>query len=327
MRKLLTATILVMFFTSDALAWGVAGHRIVASIAFRRLSVPEREQVIDLLKNHPRYEQDFFERMPAYIASAGAATRNEWQFQQAALWPDIARDFHGQLKEQFHRPYWHFINRPIFLTDADRMALDGTLSVNLNLHATDLQDQNMNVVQVIRLARRTIADPQASGRNKALMLSWLFHTVGDLHQPAHSSAMFSRNLFPRGDRGANLVSTEQQGNLHSVWDRFPGGSASYFKARNEAFDLIDAHGGLGNDAAGELNEERWLEESFQLAQSDVYNPDVLAHLRVYEMDNENELIPIDLSDAYLRAGGRLCDQRMVAAGYRLAAVLRTLLMH
>jgi hypothetical protein len=325
MRRFIACLVLVLFCTNEVLAWGVAGHRIVASIAFRQLSVPQREKVIGVLKEHPRFEQDFKERMPPYIESAGPASQNEWLFQQAALWPDLARDFHGSLKDKYHRPNWHFINRPIFLSDADRMALEDGLSVNLSVDPTTLADGNQNVVQVIKLARQIIKDPAAAPKDKGLMLAWLFHTVGDLHQPAHSSALFSRNLFPRGDRGGNLVSTEQQGSLHSVWDRFPGASISYFKARNEAFDLIDSHRQHGEGAAGELREDRWLDESFELAKSDVYSLDVLSHLRVYEMDNEHELLPLDLADGYLRSGGRHCDKRMIAAGYRLAAVLKQLI--
>jgi len=33
------------------------------------------------------------------------------------------------------------------------------------------------------------------------MLTWLFHLIGDIHQPLHSTALFSTKLFPEGDRG------------------------------------------------------------------------------------------------------------------------------
>jgi hypothetical protein len=99
MRKSIVFTVLVLFCTSEALAWGVTGHRLVASIAFRQLSVAERDATVVILKKHPRYNQDFDDRMPANVAAAGPGTQNEWLFQQAALWPDMARDFHGALAQ------------------------------------------------------------------------------------------------------------------------------------------------------------------------------------------------------------------------------------
>lgn len=324
MRRVLVCLVLVLFSASNVLAWGVHGHRVVASIAFRRLDVAHRDAVVAILKEHPRFQQEFDEAMPANIEGAGIATKNEWLFQQAALWPDIARDYHGNLREKFHRPNWHFINQPIFLTAADETALSGSLTVNLKLDPKTIGDKDQNVVQIIRLARKTIKSADAKKSDKALMLSWLFHTVGDLHQPAHSSAMFSKHLFPHGDRGGNMVSTAQHGSLHSLWDGFPGGKSTFFHARADGFDLIDQLEAHGKTAAMKLDEKDWLDESFALANEKVYNENVRAHLRVFEMDNDHELMPVDLSSAYLRAGGKECDKRMIAAGFRLAAVIKEL---
>src|SRR5206468_2522083 len=80
----------------------------------------------------------------------------------------------------------------------------------------------MNVVQVIRFARKVAADKQASPNDRAMLLAWLFHDVGDIHQPLHSAALFSTRLFREGDRGGNSIKTKQSGNLHALWDNFPG---------------------------------------------------------------------------------------------------------
>jgi len=52
---------------------------------------------------------------------------NEWIFQQAAVWPDIARDLPYEAKKEFSRPNWHFIDLPYFPTDEDRSELAGKL--------------------------------------------------------------------------------------------------------------------------------------------------------------------------------------------------------
>jgi hypothetical protein len=36
--------------------------------------------------------------------------------------------------------------------------------------------------------------------NRGIALSWLFHLIGDIHQPLHAVQLFSRE-YPHGDRG------------------------------------------------------------------------------------------------------------------------------
>jgi hypothetical protein len=141
---------LVLLVGSTALAWSEAGHRIVASIAFRRLTAAERVKVVAILKGHPRYSEDFEGKMPANLDEA---TKEEWLFQQAALWPDLARSYSGQLSGQFHRPTWQYINVPHFLADADWAAMAKTLTVNLALDAPSTAEREMNVVQAISACR------------------------------------------------------------------------------------------------------------------------------------------------------------------------------
>jgi hypothetical protein len=41
-------------------------------------------------------------------------------------------------------------------------------------------------------------DPQ----RKAIALAWLFHLVGDIHQPLHTAQLFNAD-YPQGDRDGN----------------------------------------------------------------------------------------------------------------------------
>src|SRR5262249_55724674 len=152
---------------------------------------------------------------------AGQEAENEWMFQQAAIWPDLVRSGPPD-KLAFNRGEWHYVNLPIFLTDVDRAALDGKLTANVESNLPDgatVDTARMNIVQVIPFARRELANNQASPEHRALLLAWLFHDVGDIHQPLHSSALYSVNLFPDGDRGGNLINTRQARNLHALWDQ------------------------------------------------------------------------------------------------------------
>ena len=79
---------------------------------------------------------------------------------------------------------------------------------------------------------------------------------------------------------------------------------------------------LGETAAAELDEETWLNESRDLAVSFVYSPDLMGYLRNVEQEGGTELKPFEFDVEYLRAGGKICDKRVVQAGYRLAEVLK-----
>ena len=48
---------------------------------------------------------------------------------------------------------------------------------------------------------------------KAIAFAWLFHLVGDVHQPLHTAQLFTVD-YPNGDRGGNeiCVRVTQAGN-------------------------------------------------------------------------------------------------------------------
>jgi hypothetical protein len=321
MRRVVIAITVLFLLSSPALAWFDAGHKIIASIAFLRLTEAERDKVSEILRKHPRFMPDFFCRMPFEIET-GRIDSREWMFQQASIWPDIARDFEDE-DAQYHHVTWHFINLPHFLRPEDKQALSGKLSVNVSLDPPAKPIEEMNAIQTIRLARAMLVDPAVSKEDKAIMLCWLLHVVGDIHQPLHSSALFSRKLFPDGDLGGNRILTKQHGNLHVLWDSFPGDKIHFKTAHQDALKFMAEAdlAALGEKAARQLDEKDWLEESRELAVDVVYDPEVTGSLRNIEQEG-GELQAIDLSEDYLRAGGIVSRKRVVQAGYRLAAVLK-----
>ena len=236
MRRLLFALSLIAI-CSTAYAWSEAGHKIVGSIAFRQLSPEKQAKIVAILKNHPRWKEDFESKMPAELTTE--EDQNEWIFQQAAIWPDLARSFQGETRKEFTHSSWHYIDVPMYLTPEDQTALEGTLTENISLDPPAQEQENMNVVQAIRLARRMLVDKSAPDAKKAVMLCWIFHDVGDIHQPLHSTALYSKNLFPKGDRGGNSIKTDQRQNLHAVWDQFLGVRVSFTTARNRSIKMVN----------------------------------------------------------------------------------------
>jgi hypothetical protein len=319
MRRLLLGFVLIAL-CSQALAWSEAGHKIVGSIAFRQLTPEQQAKVVAILKKHPRWDEDFKSKMPDELKSD--TEQNEWIFQQASTWPDIARSFQGDARTEFTRGPWHYIDLPTFLTPEDKTALEGTLKENISLDPPTTEQENMNVVQTLRLARRLLADKSTPDAKKAVMLCWIMHDVGDIHQPLHSTALYSKNLFPTGDRGGNSIKTDQRQNLHAVWDQFLGVRAPFRTARNRAITLVNDpdESKLGIQSAQQLDEKTWLDESHELAESTAYDSEVTGFLRGYA--DEKEAPPIHLTERYLKTGGKVAEQRVVQAGYRLGAVLK-----
>jgi len=326
MRLISTSLLVWLVAVAPAWGWSATGHKIIASIAFRQLTPSQQAKIVAILQRHPRLAQDFAEQMPPEINTADKATQNEWLFQQAAIWPDTIRSGPPE-KQAFHRPEWHYVNQPRYLTDETKAAnLPSILALNMVTEPpadATLETAKMNVTQVIAFAKKTLADKQTVPEARAVMLAWLFHDVGDIHQPLHSTAMFSLRLFPDGDRGGNLIKTRQAFNLHAVWDQFPGSDDSYREARNKAIGYVegDQSAALGKTAAADTQETAWLAESFALTETAVYTAEILSALRAMEASGQ-AFSEIDLSTEYLKAGGRAAEQRVIQAGYRLGAVLK-----
>jgi hypothetical protein len=54
-----------------------------------------------------------------------------------------------------------------------------------------------------------------------MMMRYLIHVIGDIHQPLHASELFNDGLFVNGDQGGNLFKIKYKDhidNLHKLWD-------------------------------------------------------------------------------------------------------------
>jgi len=303
--------------------WGDAGHKIVASIAYRRLPTDVRDRLIATLEGHPRFAEDFERRMPEGLSDAD---RPEWIFQQAAVWPDLSRGFRPQLAEKYHRASWHYINRPVFLSNQDRDVLLPTLDLNLDTEGPESVDEvaRMNIVQAVRFLQQRLVGAETPRGEKAVCLCWMMHLVGDSHQPMHSTALFSRKAFPDGDKGGNRIQTAQRGNLHSLWDGLPDGRVQLGATRRRALEWMNEPelAQAGNAAAADLDVGSWIEESYRVATTDAYAGEVLAYVRLLEQSEpDNEVPPLTLSQAYMEHSGQIAQRRVVESGFRLAALL------
>mgnify|MGYP002851101295 FL=1 len=303
-----------------ASAWWDSGHRLVALVAWSRMDVPTRTRVLGLLGEHPQVEKYF--TPPARLQDG--RLRHQWIISQAAVWSDLVR------KSDRDRPTWHYINRPLFLSEKARRSLQPRLRVNLATRlpkGASLATQDLNVIQAISLCRQRLNARDATEAERAVCVTWLCHLVGDVHQPCHSTASFTARRFLRGDRGGNDVpirGDKKDINLHMYWD------GQFGQTRTLDGDLVRRAAALladrklvaaGRRAEKRLQGETWVAESHRLARDVVYSSAILAAIGSGESDPEKAIPAVELSGDYARRARAVARQRVVEAGFRLARVL------
>jgi S1/P1 Nuclease len=167
---------------------------------------------------------------------------------------------------------------------------------------------------------------------KAIALAWLFHLVGDVHQPLHTAQLFTVE-YPEGNRGGNeiCVRVTQAGqpmDLHRFWDGVITSSSNVTRLRNEATALRNRQ----EFQRSQLTElastdfESWAKESFEIATKIAYRNDGrIGSPRVGNMDCAMVAAAPALPAGYVVNARRIADRRIILAGYRLADLLKLLL--
>lgn len=306
---------LALSLSAPALAWHAAGHKATAAIAFAEMSSARQHEVVAILRAHPRFEADFASLMPAGIAHGSDVEQGKWLFEHASIWPDLIQTLGDDVKTKFHRGRWHYINLPVWLTDEDRQALEGRLGQNLVMTYQPPLRKNLNVVQALRGNLQVWHDPQASASAKAVALCWIIHLTGDMHQPLHTVALFSRRFFPKGDRGGNGIEVQwgdETRNLHAVWDGLP---TDMHDLKPSARTIRSVKEDVVNDAAI----DDWVYVHASLARKFVYTDEIKQQLLARIARNESPTI--ELSHEYLVAARSIARRQVNLAGHRIAALL------
>lgn len=307
----------VVCLAPQAFAWNALGHKTVAEIAWRQLAPEQRSSIVEVLRRHPRFDQDFAAKMDDNALTGAKSIEDHWIFLQAATWPDIIRG-----NKEFDQPEWHYIDLPLFLSESDRISFASSLPVNI---ATDYPGkaprENYNVVQAIALCRETIAG-KAGADVKAVAYCWLMHLVGDIHQPLHCTALFDVDHFPKGDRGGNEIKLVKGKNLHSLWDNLLGRASYLRQVDTAAAELSDKKrfGDVWATATKEMSPAEWANDGRSVCEQIVYAEATLVAVR--NSPSGRDISPIELpEDYYTRAGG-VARRRVIMAGLRLGAFLK-----
>ncbi len=211
--------LLILLPIADAFAWNSPGHMTVALIAYRRLSDAQKQQVSDILKHHPHYDQYLVKQVPE------GTDKDEWAFVMASTWPDWVRSAapgdpaKSPAVTKYNHSSWHYITID-FVPGPDKKHPDRA-DFKPNKREPSTRPDDSDIVRALDDSMKKLsAQSDATAEDKAVALAWLIHLVGDIHQPLHACSMYSPQ-FPGGDKGGNDQAIRYNGkvvNLHTFWD-------------------------------------------------------------------------------------------------------------
>ncbi|WP_161965767.1 S1/P1 nuclease [Steroidobacter cummioxidans] len=301
MKPCVALLLAVVLPCSTALAWSRPGHMVSAAIAYDELNAQDRrivERIVALAEKHPD--------RGAFEVAMGRATGEERRrriFLELARWPDDAR---GSIHDH---PTWHYWSRPIVNSASPPAKMPADVPQGSAYEAFAL---NLSVA----------SDARASAGERAVALAWIFHLVGDMHQPLHSVSQVSKR-FPEGDRGGSLQFVldpvaRQPVTLHWYWDDSVSREGEPDVAMSRAEDLMRR---LPRTQFKALQPFRnasefsgWARESYELGSTVAYGPDLRA--------SDSAGTALEQSQRYLEQSLQVAEQRLTLAGYRLTEVLR-----
>ena len=331
----LLATLLCACLSStSAYAWNATGHRLIASLAWTKLSPQARLLSTKWLREHPDYthwrERSALKNELEQATDFAGSAKNRAIFIEASTWPDEIRHdkrfytpgleaqtplLPGFPNMEKHRD-WHYQNLPI---DDDKLVKPRLPSGALGVQVAELSKTLWIATQT---ALKTPAKRRAEQQRASYALPWLIHLIGDMHQPLHTSTRLTKT--GQWDRGGNdfLIinpfsnSRKNVVNLHQYWDSLPGHSRLRGLALSTAANELDKNYPSPKSTALTADDRSaawhtfylpWFEQSWQIACDAAY-PD------------DDADIPMISGDFHENAQ-KIANQQIVNAAYRLADLL------
>ena len=328
------AGLAVALAPAPAAAWNSVGHLAVSKLAYDQLDDGQKLKLFDILKRHPHFEMFLAAGRPDGVNEA------EWVITRASIWPDWVRprdkDPRGPAVTKYHRAEDHYINIP-FIDPKDADALAGKTLVS---------PDTMNVVCALKQRCNEIMGKTVAVEDKAVAICWVFHLIGDIHQPMHGVAYFSTAAAYRdGDMGGNKFGIKVNGrgmNLHRFWDDVLGDDPMYLDDTSDRQarihrQAVTAATALRGRELPDADRERleknrtfqsWAEESFELAKTVAYQKgDGTGLLEGVEL-RFGQPVPDsapEVGEKYVERAKATAEVRAVMAGRRLADRLRVVL--
>ncbi|MCL2915976.1 S1/P1 nuclease [Shewanella corallii] len=147
--QLLALILVPAMFSSNALAWGQNGHRVIGQVA----------------ENH----------LTPNASMAVAALLGEDSLAEVSTWADEMRSNPDEMWQGMH--HWHYIN------------MNGTNDFNPDAYKVVADTPHKDIQDIYGAILKSIAvleSTTSSQQEKAFHLKLLTHMVGDIHQPMHA---------------------------------------------------------------------------------------------------------------------------------------------
>jgi hypothetical protein len=282
-----------------ARAWDDVGHMTVARIAWENMTPRARAAAVAILRGAPSSTG-----IPQLVNDPmwAGSDPDRSLFVRTATWADIIRGREA-VGHQFHQPSWHYVN---FFWEQPTPGGPGR---DLNRPRLGLAIDSLQAFSN-ELAGTT--DPT----RKAVLLAWILHLTGDVHQPLHASARVSA-ASPEGDKGGNDFKLDGNHNLHSFWDGAITRVDAQWKPGERTYpDLIDgiAAGIMRRQPRSAFASriepgqvESWAHESFVTAKTRLYPASL----------HQGQPVP----PGYVAMAKQIAEPAVALAGYRLADLL------
>ena len=325
----LVFSVLMTLVPPSAFAWDHPGHMTTAAIAFAEIE-RRRPDLIDkiglLFLKHP-------DPAPFWVAAGEAKGKERVRrmFIEAARWADDNKFTHND------KLTWHTVRYAIVEKDAPPEAKAAV--------AARRGKPVGQALESMALSYGMLWNPESSPTERAWALCWLMHVVGDIHQPFHTSDLFSKD-FPAGNMAgsAGYVKDPVSGvpiPLHILWDsndhRVPSleavdQAAQTFMKRypRSTFPELKAHPANDPNAF-----ENWAKESHQVAADWAFSIKMVPDTTKYKSTEEavgvlvnfilNGVSPVkeapELPAGYWENLKLTAEKRMTLAGYRIADLI------
>ena len=287
--RALCILLLALLLPLPAAAWNSAGHRLIAAVAWDQLDEQTRFAVTELLRQHPDYER--------WLKNDKDGNAGRTAFIEASTWPDEIRQ-----DERFFDPGDEPTPTPPGFPDMQRHR--DWHYINLPLDNPDRPATSGLLNKQLPALAGIVGSPARSITERSYALPWLVHLTGDTHQPLHT--------VERGGNDQAIIDpfNPRKGitTLHAYWDALPSPpwlrGARLAKASKA---LISSY-----PKPEPSSPAQWLKESWKIAKESAYPPTI-------------ENVPT-ISETFYENSREIANQRVTEAGYRLAELLRELLL-
>ncbi|HVF66155.1 MAG TPA: S1/P1 nuclease [Pyrinomonadaceae bacterium] len=307
MKNLFRAVLLCALLVSarsSALAWHDTGHMIVAQVAYLRLTPAAKAKVDELFAPPQGTRRPLIHLCAGYYMAD--TCEKIYDPITIAVWMD---DFRGDSLNTPQYDNWHYVDYAFY----DGVPEGGKAG-----------PEPENALARINWAVNSLREGGLTPKREAEITGFLYHLVGDIHQPLHATARVTA-AHPEGDAGGNLfkLAIPQEPrvtNLHTFWDAAGGAftfqspkrpldQAGKDRIRTLAEAVMKDFPANSMPESSKLDPHDWAAESYALAVSVTY---------------KNITEGSAPSPSYTEEAQKLSRKRLALAGYRLAGLLNKL---